>query len=160
MAGNWRSSSAFVGIASSDLEDAGQIGPSSTRIIVTADLLEQSNAEVIAEAMRPFLEGTIPMSCSRTHDHWAVGGVDGLSVRVYRAWPNHQGVSDLARTVIQRLADYPVLDEDDYSSRIYEATMENIADAAWRVKRDYTICRRIGRFKVYHWLVGPRLFGD
>jgi hypothetical protein len=35
----------------------------------------------------------------------------------------------------QRLADYPVLDEDDYCRREYESTLENIMNAAWRLKK-------------------------
>lgn len=39
----------------------------------------------------------------------------------------------------ERLADYPILDETDYSNREYEATLANIADAAWRLKHDYNL---------------------
>jgi hypothetical protein len=34
---------------------------------------------------------------------------------------------------------YPVLEEEDYSNREYEATLENIGDAAWRLKGDYDL---------------------
>jgi hypothetical protein len=34
---------------------------------------------------------------------------------------------------------YPILDEEDYSNREYEATFENIADAAWRLKNEYDL---------------------
>ena len=37
----------------------------------------------------------------------------------------------------ERLAGYPVLDEGDYGRREYEATVENIAEAAWRLKGEY-----------------------
>ena len=42
------------------------------------------------------------------------------------------------------MAENLVLDEDDYFSRYYEATIENIADAAWRVKRDYELAEGMG----------------
>ena len=32
-----------------------------------------------------------------------------------------------------------MLDESDYSEREYEATLENIADAAWRLKHEYDL---------------------
>jgi hypothetical protein len=64
--------------------------------------------------------------------------VDGFSIRVYRDGQ----ITDAFRTyhdLADRLADYPVLDEEDYSRREYEATLENITDAAWRVKREYDL---------------------
>ena len=39
----------------------------------------------------------------------------------------------------ERLADYPMLDEEDYSRLEYEATLENFADAAWRLKGEYDL---------------------
>jgi hypothetical protein len=103
-----------------------------------SDLLELSNAEVITEAMQPFSEGDNPDVVFETHDSWAVGHVDGLSVLVFR----RGRITKAFRTYHElslRLADYPVLDEDDYSNRIYEATLENITDAAWRVGRQYDL---------------------
>ena len=47
-------------------------------------LLDQSNAEVIAEAMEKFTEGDDPDVVFESHFHWACGHVDGFSVRVYR----------------------------------------------------------------------------
>ena len=37
------------------------------------------------------------------------------------------------------MAEQAVLDEDDYFHRYYEATIENISDAAWRVKKSYSL---------------------
>lgn len=84
------------------------------------------------------------------HNHWAVGWVDGYAIRVYRDGE----VTDAFRTYHElscRLADYPILNEEDYSSREYEATISNITDAAWRVKRDYDLPEDWER-EVFSWL--------
>jgi hypothetical protein len=75
---------------------------------------------------------------TESHGHWAVGHVDGFSIRVYREGE----ITDAFRTyhdLAERMADYPILDEEDHSHREYEATLENIADAAWRLKGEYDL---------------------
>ena len=57
------------------------------------------------------------------------GSIEGKITEAFRTWQELQ----------ERLADYPLLDEEDYSATEYEATLENIVDAAWRVKRDYVL---------------------
>jgi len=49
------------------------------------------------------------------------------------------------------LEDYPILDQDDYSTREYEATVENIAACAWRLKHDYDLPEDWQQ-AVYSWL--------
>ena len=46
-------------------------------------LLDQCNAEVIAESLKPFSEAEDPDVVFESHSHWAVGHVDGFSIRVY-----------------------------------------------------------------------------
>ncbi len=50
-----------------------------------------------------------------------------------------------------RLATYPLLDEEDYSQRELEATLENLTDAAWRLKNDYDLPDD-WETEVYRWL--------
>jgi len=92
-----------------------------------ASIQYESNADVIEEAMRPFTEGDDPDVVFECHSHWAVGWVAGFSVRVLR----NGKITEAFKTyheLAQRLADYPCLDEHDYSSREYEATLENLPD--------------------------------
>ena len=59
------------------------------------------------------------------HGHWACGWIDGYAIRVYR---NGQ-ITEAFRAyheLAARLADYPVLNEEDFSRREYEATLENL----------------------------------
>lgn len=64
--------------------------------------------------------------------------MDGFSIRVYRDGE----ITDAFHTyhdLAERLDGYPILDEEGYGRREYEATLENIADAAWRLKGDYDL---------------------
>ena len=88
-----------------------------------SDLLDQSNADAIDKALAPFLEG--PDVRAEHHGHWACGWIDGYAIRVYR---NGQ-ITEAFRAyhaLAARLADYPILDEEDHSRREYEATLENL----------------------------------
>ena len=81
--------------------------------------MEQSNAEATTEAMAPFLNRDV---FEEHHTHWAVGWVGGYAIRVYR----RGRITKAFRTYFDlqtRLVDYPIFDEDDYSTRVYEATL-------------------------------------
>ena len=148
-AGNWREFQSFSWHRQNDIKK-----PDDWAIIYThhrdSDLREQSNSEVIAEAMRPFSGGNDPDVVFESHDHWAVGHVDGFSVLVYR----RGRITKAFRTwhsLMTRMAEYPLLDEDDYFHRYYEATIDNISDAAGRVKREYDLPKG-WEVRVYHHL--------
>ena len=136
-AGNWKRFGSFIWFRDDDIPE-----PDSWAIIYTHNrdsrLLALSNAQAVAKAMGPFTEGDDPDVVMESHDHWAVGHVDGFSIRVYR----DGGITAAFHTyhhLAERLADYPILDEEDYGRREYEATLENIADAAWGLKGDYDL---------------------
>ena len=99
-------------------------------------LLDQSNAAAIEEALTPFTKnGDVVFE---SHWHWAVGHVDGMSIRVYRRGRITKAFKAY-HELAQRMADYPVLDEEDYSSREYEATLANLSEAAWKLKNEYEL---------------------
>jgi hypothetical protein len=136
-AGNWRRFTCFVWDRDRELDD-----PDDWAILYTynldSGLLDLSNAEAISEALTPFSESDDPDVVFESHSHWAVGHVDGFSVRVFRDGE----ITDAFRTyheLAEQLAEYPVLDEEDYSKREHESTLENIAEAAWRLKREYDL---------------------
>lgn len=136
-AGNWRDFTCFVWFRDRELEDADDWA-----IIYThhrdSGLLDLSNAEAIEQALEPFTEGDDPDVVFESHSHWAVGHIDGFSIRVFRDGQ----ITDAFRRwheLAEAMAAYPVLDEQDYSNREYEATLGNIADAAWRVKDEYDL---------------------
>ena len=136
-AGNWQEFTCFVWSRDSEIPD-----PENWAIVYThnrdSGLLDQSNADAIAKVMEPFTDGDDPDVVFESHDHWAVGHVDGFSIRVFRngeITAAFKAYHELA----ERLADYPILDEEDYSNREYEATLDNITDAAWRVKHEYKL---------------------
>ena len=136
-AGNWQRFTCFVWDRARDLDD-----PDDWAIIYThnrdSGLLDVSNADAIARALTPFTEADDSDVVFESHSHWAVGHVDGFSVRVFRDGE----ITDAFKTyhdLAERMAEYPVLDEEDYSQREHDATIDNIADAAWRVKREYEL---------------------
>lgn len=152
-AGNWRRFSCFVWFRERDIPD-----PENWAVIYThnrdSGLLEQSNAQQIAEAVEAHTEGDDPDVVMESHDHWAVGHVDGFSIRVFR----DNQITDAFKAyhdLMEQLDSYPILDEEDYSRREYEATLENIADAAWRVKHEYDLPDG-WECEVYPWLSDHR----
>ena len=103
---------------------------------------------------RPFSETENPDVVFESHAHWAVGHVDGFSIRVYRDGE----ITEAFRTyhgLMEQLDGYPVLDEADYSSREYEAALENIEDAAWRIKSTYDLTDG-WEVEAYEWLSSHR----
>lgn len=136
-AGNWQTFESFAWDRERALEDADNWA-----ILYThnrdSDLLGMSNAATIRKALNPYGEGDDPDVVFESHSHWAVGHVDGFSIRVYRdgeitdAFEAHHELTE-------RMAVYPVLDEQDYSRLEHDTTLENITEAAWRLKREYDL---------------------
>lgn len=136
-AGNWCRFESFAWFRADELEN-----PEDWAIIYThnrdSGLLDQSNAAAIEKTMEKFTEGDNPDVVFESHNHWAVGHVDGFSVRVFK---NGQ-ITEAFRAYHQlasAMADYPILDESDYSERETEATYENLPNAAWQLKDDYEL---------------------
>lgn len=152
-AGNWQSFNCFVWFRDRELNDADQWA-----VIYTSNrdsgLLDQSNAAVIEKAMQPFTEGDEPDVVLESHSHWAVGHVDGFSVRVFKDGDITKAFKTYHELACQ-LEDYPILDESDYSEREYEATLDNIKDAAWRLKNDFDLPED-WQYQVYRWLSDNR----
>ena len=147
-AGNWKKFDSFVWYRD-DIEDADNwcIVYSQHR---DSGLIDESNASVIEREMMKFTDGDDADVVSERHDHWLVGWIDGLSIRVFK----HGQITPAFRRYVElqnALEDYPLLDEDDYSTREYDATIENIGDAAWRVKDEYELPED-WQCEVYGWL--------
>jgi hypothetical protein len=124
LAGNWRQFEAFVWSRGYRLQGADHwmIGYTSHR---DAGLLAQSNAKVIAERLAPFSVGDDPDLVFERHSHFAFGYVEGLSLRVYRTDGTITAVFREFCRLQQRLEASPLLDEQDYGRRVYEATLAN-----------------------------------
>lgn len=149
-AGNWQRFQCFCWFRSTDL-----IRPEDWAVIYThnrdSGLLDQSNAAVIEKELRPFTDKDVVFE---SHHHWAVGHVDGFSIRVYR----RGRITKAFRTyykLAQLMEAYPILDESDYSNREYEATLQNIPLAGWRFKDRFDL-RDGWADKVYSWLSDNR----
>lgn len=148
-AGNCKTFDSFCWFRQNEIEDA-----ENWAIIYThhrdSGLLDRSNAAAIAKAMQPYTEGDDPDVVFESHNHWAVGHIDGFSIRVFR----HGEITDAFKTyheLAKQLADYPILDEEDYSNREFDATFHNIGEAAWRLKHDFDLPED-WQGDVYTWL--------
>jgi len=137
-AGNWQQFDSFVWFRDREIDDADQWA-----IIYTSNrdsgLLDQSNDSVIAKALAPFAESDDPDVVFESHHHWAVGHVDGFSIRVFDANGKITEAFGKYHELAEAMDDYPILSESDYSDREYEATISNITDAAWRLKHDFDL---------------------
>lgn len=148
-AGNWQKFECFVWHRERDLDAAENWFITYTHHR-DSGLLDQSNSAAIGKALEPFTEGDDPDVVAENHHHWAVGWIEGFSIRVFRDGQ----ITDAFRTyheLAQRLDDYPILDDEDYSRREYEATIENLADSAWRLKHEYKLPED-WEGNVYGWL--------
>ena len=148
-AGNWNRFNCFVWDRLREIDD-----PEDWAIVYTHNrdscLLDLSNADSIAGVMEPYTESDDPDVVMESHSHWAVGHVDGFSIRVYRDGEITEAFR-IYHGLAEQLSDYPILDEEDYGRREHEATLDNIADAAWRLKVEYDLPEG-WEGDVYSWL--------
>jgi hypothetical protein len=152
-AGNWQDFSCFVWFRQRELKR-----PQDWAIIYHSNrdstLLDQSNAAVIEKALQPFTEGNDADVILESHSHWAVGHVDGASIRVFRRGRITKAFK-VYHEMAERIADYPILDESDYGERELNATYENVGEAAWRLKRQFDLPEN-WQSEVYSWLSDHR----
>ena len=134
-AGNWQQFSCFSWHRGYGLGDADQwaIFYTSGR---DAGLLAESNHTEIAKLLALFTEGDDPDVVAESHSHWAVGYLDGFSIRVYG---KDGGITDAFTEfcrIKERMDDYPILSESDYSEREYAATLENYRSEMWAINKE------------------------
>jgi len=148
-AGNWKRFQCFAWWREREIDESDNWAIHYTHHR-DSGLLDQSNAEVIRKAMLPFTDTEEPDVVFESHSHWAVGSIDGFSIRVFR----HGQITDAFtkyHKLVERMTNYPILDEADYSNREYEATVENIGSAAWKLRHDYELPDG-WQEEVYSWL--------
>ena len=91
-----------------------------------SDVLEKSNFKYITED----LMGNLPDDFRiENYAHWAVGNVDRLVCRVYEEDRKTIALSFImAMQWLDKLDDYPVADEADYSDKQYEQSIAEIIE--------------------------------
>jgi len=137
-AGNWRKFRCYWWHGERDLDDADQWFITYTRHR-DSGLLDQSNAGVIEEELKPFTEGHDPDVRPERHDHWLCGWLDGFSIRVYDRYGEITEAFREFHELAERLAEDTMLDEVDYNLREFEATLDNIERISWRLQREYEL---------------------
>lgn len=133
LAGNWRTFHCFAWSRGYGLEDSHQwfIWYTSSR---DAGLLEQSNEQAINKRLQRFGEADDADLVFERHAHWAVGYIDGFSIRVHRSDGSITDAFKEFCAIKEALESYPILDEADYSDREYVAALENYTAEMWQMK--------------------------
>jgi len=120
-------------------------------VIRTRDsgLLEQSNADALEDYLQsdPSLEDEWEITGA---NHWAVGWVDHLSFRVIDENGEPTRISRVIKKWFEDLDGYPIADEEDYSRRELEATVENIEQVGMSMVSDDAT--ETWPYDVYSWL--------
>ena len=152
-AGNWKRWNSFAWFRDSELER-----PEDWFIYYShhrdSTLLDRSNCVQIDKALRPFVDADDPDVIEEDHSHFLVGWIRGWSIRVYRDGQITEAFKVLHR-LLERMAIYPILNEEHYSEMELEATWENIPLAAGSVKDDYELPDDWAD-EVYQWLSDNR----
>lgn len=132
-AGNWRKFRCFAWHRASDLEDADNwmIYYTSNR---DSSLREQSNEAEIDKRLKRFTYGAHPSVVAERHNHWAVGYVDGYSIRVFDKRGRITKAFEEVYRIREVLADQLLLNEEEYSEREYNATLENYRSELYSLK--------------------------
>lgn len=127
MTGNWRHFGSFAWHRSYELDDAD-----AWAVIYTSNrdsgLLDQSNEQAINERLEKYADDEDADIVFERHSHWAVGFVTGMSVRVFKPDGSITDAFKEVCSIQAAMDDYPVLDEQDYSQREYDATLENYSN--------------------------------
>lgn len=119
-----------------------------------ATLIEQSNAAMIDKLLQPYISrgSVVP----ETHAHWAMGYVSGYAIRVRTRHGRITSAYKAYCRIQDRLENYPLLDEEEYSNRKHEATVENLKFhlefGEIRHRSDVGTWPVILPEEVYHWL--------
>jgi hypothetical protein len=128
LAGNWARFESFHWSTKNDLSHPEQyaIVYLSNR---DSDALDRANEEAIHKALRRFIADVEDGgSCwTESHNHWAVGHVDGIVIRCVDANGNATGAFRELHRLAMDLQAYPVLDENRFS----EIEQED-ADLTWK----------------------------
>jgi len=136
-AGNWKRFESFAWFRNAELEKPGDW----TIVYIEhrdSRLLDRSNALVFRKALAPFSESNDPDVVFESHSHFAVGHIDGFSLRVFKNGEITEAFRVYHR-LVERMDGYPILDEDDYSQRELDATFENLPIAVGSLKHEFSL---------------------
>jgi len=136
-AGNWKRFDSFAWFRKSEIGDSDSWSIHYTNHR-ESKLLDRSNSKVIRSAMCQFAEGDDPDLVFESHSHFAVGYIEGFSIRVFRIGQITDAFKSFHQ-LMERMDNYPILDESDYGEAEIEATYENIPIAAGQLKHEFNL---------------------
>jgi len=131
LAGNWQKFECFCWHRRHDLPDAAD-----WMIFYTSSpqsgLIDLSNQKVMTDRLAMYAEGDDPDLVFENHSHWVVNSLTGISLRVFRADGSPTAAFEAFCRIQEALDGYPILDEQEYSDREYEATLDNYRNEMWQ----------------------------
>lgn len=131
LAGNWLKFECFCWHRRHDLPDAAN-----WLIYYTSSpqsgLIEESNQKVMTDRLTKYAEGDDPDLAFEEHSHWVVNSLTGISLRVFQADGTITNAFREFCRIQEAIDGYPILDEQDYSDREYEATLGNYRNEMWQ----------------------------
>ena len=132
LAGNWQKFECFCWHRRHDLPDAAN-----WMIFYTSSpqsgLIELSNQKVMTDQLAIYAEGDDSDLVFENHSHWVVNSLTGFSLRVFRSDGTTTTAFEAFCRIQEALDGYPILDEQEYSNREYEATLDNYRGEMWRL---------------------------
>jgi len=137
LAGNWQKFDCFCWHRRHDLPDAANwmiFYMSSPQ----SGLIDLSNQKVMTDRLAMYAEGDDPDLVFENHSHWVVNSLTGFSLRVFRADGSPTPAFEEFCRIHEAVDGYPILDEQEYSDREYEATLDNYRGEMWRLRGELT----------------------
>jgi hypothetical protein len=99
-----------------------------------SDRVERSNGAVIAAEMGKQSSDDVSLE---HHTHFAVGWVDGVAVRIYDNEGKVTKAFEKLHQLLSKIEDYPILDEDGYSSLENDELAEEMSQCIKHVGRNF-----------------------
>lgn len=91
-------------------------------------ILTLSNAEAIQKRLQPYIDADKPDIQEYNANHWASGWLSGYIIRVYTPEKEPTEVFTVWCDIQYELSRYPVLNEDDYTERKFQKTLEYLCN--------------------------------
>lgn len=154
LAGNWTTFDSF-----GPGRQLRRLDPKNYCLVYThhrdSDLIDKSNAEVIARLLEPHTvvpddapDGFTPDAETASCGHWAVGWIAGYVLRIRNDDGEFTDAFRLYADCKYRMEnEYPILDEEHHSQMEHEATCDNVQEAV----RCFARCKDVADLPANAW---------
>jgi len=89
-------------------------------------LIEESNGQYIEKQFKQYNDDTVQF---QDFNHWTCGWIKAIAVKIHNDENEFTEAFLTLCDIFEKLDDYPLLDEDDYSTREWESVQRSIKEA-------------------------------